>query len=132
MWPECANERLRIATWNFWWRFGPWEARQPAIVETLRRVDADVWCLQEVFETRDGVSRPSRSPRRWAGTTSRREPLRPRRVESSFGNAVLSRWPITDCEMRPLPAPDGLDELRCVMRADIAGPNAPFEVFSRI
>ena len=45
--------RLRVATWNLWWHFGPWQARQPAIVETMRAVDADVWCLQEVFGGRD-------------------------------------------------------------------------------
>ena len=26
---------MRVATWNLWWRFGPWQARQPAIEATL-------------------------------------------------------------------------------------------------
>ncbi|MCJ7436728.1 MAG: endonuclease/exonuclease/phosphatase family protein, partial [Acidimicrobiia bacterium] len=47
---------MRLLTWNLWWRFGPWEARQPAILEKLGRVDADVLCLQEVWETRGGES----------------------------------------------------------------------------
>ena len=45
---------MRVATWNLWWRFGPWEERQPAIIDWLRRIDADVLALQEVAD--DGES----------------------------------------------------------------------------
>ena len=54
--PELVETALRVLTWNLWWRFGPWEARQPAILETLRRVDADVVCLQEVWEHGGGAN----------------------------------------------------------------------------
>ncbi len=40
---------MRIVTWNLWWRFGPWEARQRAIEATLAELDADVVCLQETW-----------------------------------------------------------------------------------
>ena len=40
---------MRVMSWNIWFRFGPWERRQPAIIETLRRVDGDVVALQEVW-----------------------------------------------------------------------------------
>ena len=33
---------VRVATWNLWWRHGDWEARQPAILECLRDLDADI------------------------------------------------------------------------------------------
>ena len=33
---------MRVMTWNLWWRFGAWEQRQRAIVETIRRADPDV------------------------------------------------------------------------------------------
>ena len=46
---DLIDTRLRVATWNVWWRFGPWTERQPAIAETLRRIDADVIALQEVW-----------------------------------------------------------------------------------
>jgi endonuclease/exonuclease/phosphatase family metal-dependent hydrolase len=37
----ATGGELRIATWNVWWRFGSnWQARQPAILETLRDIDA--------------------------------------------------------------------------------------------
>ena len=36
-------------TWNLWWRFGPWEQRQQAIIDTIRAQRPDVVCLQEVW-----------------------------------------------------------------------------------
>jgi endonuclease/exonuclease/phosphatase family metal-dependent hydrolase len=44
------DTRLRIATWNVWGRYGPWEARQPIIEANLRAIDADIICLQEAWE----------------------------------------------------------------------------------
>src|SRR5689334_4308939 len=32
----------RIAAWNVWARYGPWERRAPAIAAVLRGVDADI------------------------------------------------------------------------------------------
>ena len=56
---DLIDTRLRVATWNVWWRFGPWEERQPAVAETLRRIDADVIALQEVWNAHDGVGQPA-------------------------------------------------------------------------
>lgn len=124
------GDRIRVATWNLWWRFGPWEERQGAIAETMRAVDADVWCLQEVFTTRDGHRQAESLAAALGGyhvAHATRFDLGD--FEESIGNAVLSRWPITGTEMRPLPAPDGLDELRLVLRADLATPRRHVEVF---
>jgi endonuclease/exonuclease/phosphatase family metal-dependent hydrolase len=124
------DERLRIATWNLWWRFGPWESRQPAIEATMRRVDADLWCLQEVFATRDGDDQAEHLAQVLGGYhVAHASRFDLAEFDTSIGNAVLSRWPITSSEMRPLPAPDGLDELRCVVRADIDAPHYVLEVF---
>ncbi len=41
----AIETRLRVLTWNIWWRFGPWERRRPAIGATLARLDADVIAL---------------------------------------------------------------------------------------
>ena len=52
--------RLRVLSWNLWWRFGPWEDRLPAIVDTVKRLDPDIACLQEVWiddERRDSSAR---------------------------------------------------------------------------
>lgn len=124
---ELIDTRLRVLTWNLWWRFGPWEARQPAIETTIARVDADVIALQEVWE--DGAFNQAARLGERLGYhhvyTSRLE-----RDGMRFGNAILSRWPITGHDSRPLPAPDDMEELRTVLRADIDGPRGPIQLFS--
>jgi endonuclease/exonuclease/phosphatase family metal-dependent hydrolase len=40
---------IRVATWNVWGRFGPWEERWPAIVAELRALGPDVVALQETW-----------------------------------------------------------------------------------
>src|SRR5687768_3630431 len=49
-WGELLDTRLRVMTWNLWWRFGPFEERQPLIAATLARAEPDIVCLQEVWE----------------------------------------------------------------------------------
>lgn len=119
---------LRVVTWNVWWRFGDWEARQPAILRTLAALDADVICLQEVWAERGGpdqaqvlatqlgYSAVSTTPRFYDGV--------------SFDNAVLSRLPIRASESRPLPGPDGKPGHRQVLMADLAGPDGAIPVFT--
>jgi endonuclease/exonuclease/phosphatase family metal-dependent hydrolase len=121
---------VRVLTWNLWWRFGPWGARQAAIVETLRRVDADIVCLQEVWETRDGQSQADDLAAALGLHAAYGAGLGLDLAPESLGNAVLSRWPITGTKVAMLPAPSGLDELRCVVRAGIDGPRGPLEVFT--
>ncbi len=120
------DTRLRVLTWNLWWRFGPWEARRPAIAATLARLDADIVCLQEVWadeavsfaaELADGLGF-----HHTYGSQLDHDGVR-------FGNAVLSRWPITAEEVLSLPAPDDANELRTCVRADIDGPRGALQVF---
>ncbi|MEX2255991.1 MAG: endonuclease/exonuclease/phosphatase family protein [Acidimicrobiia bacterium] len=127
--PERVTTRLRVLTWNVWWRFGPWEARQPAILETLRRVDPDVICLQEVWETRDGESQPRSLAEELGYHYVAAAGLGLDVAPESMGNAVLSRWPIAGGKAAALPAPKGLDEMRVILRADIDGPRGPLQVF---
>ena len=123
-----TSTTLTAATWNLWWRFGPWEERLPRIIEELRRVDADVVSLQEVWGA-DGTTSAAVIAAElgyeqvFDGTLE----LSPGVI---FGNAVLSRWPITGHESRPLPAIEGQDELRNVIRADVDGPRGPLQVYS--
>jgi endonuclease/exonuclease/phosphatase family metal-dependent hydrolase len=118
-----------VLTWNLWWRFGPWEARQSAILETLRRVDADIVCLQEVWETRDGRSQANDLASALGFYPAYGAGLGLDLAPESLGNAVLSRWPITNAQVGKLPAQPGLDELRCIVRAQIDGPRGSLDVF---
>lgn len=128
--PDHERGRIRIATWNLWWHFGPWEERQPAIIETMRAVDADVWCLQEVFRGRDQPDQAQVLADALGGYHFAHESRFDLELfPESLGNAVLSRWPITGSDVCSLAAPMGLDEMRLVLRADIATPEVPIEVF---
>jgi endonuclease/exonuclease/phosphatase family metal-dependent hydrolase len=125
---DLIETRLRVATWNLWWRFGPWEERQPAIAETLERMDADVVGLQEVWGVHDGPGQ--------AETLA--EKLGYEHVfdagfdagEAVFGNAVLSRWPIVKSEKRPLPSTPATQGLRFALKAVVEGPRGPFEIYT--
>ncbi len=128
--PPRLDTRLSVLTWNLWWRFGPWEARQPAIDATVRRLAPDVLCLQEVWVTRDGHSQADRIAAALGGYHAAYAPgVGLDLAAESLGNAILSRWPIVGTETRALPAPAGLDELRVALRADLDGPRGPLEVF---
>ena len=121
------ESRLRVMTWNLWWRFGPWEDRLPAIAATLASVDADVFALQEVWHDGERSEAAELADRLgFHHVYAARLEL----DEVQMGNAVLSRWPITGHDSRPLPAPSDADELRTVVRADIDGPRGPLQVFS--
>jgi endonuclease/exonuclease/phosphatase family metal-dependent hydrolase len=124
---DLIDTRLRVLTWNLWWRFGPWEARQAAIVSTLRRIDADVIALQETWNDEtssqvrvlaDALGYHHAYGTGFAG------------FDETFGNAILSRWPLGSTETRRLASVEGLDELRVVLRAEVDGPRGAFDVYS--
>ena len=128
---DGPGARLRVATWNLWWHFGPWAERQGPIVETMRAVDADVWCIQEVFRGRDAGDQAEDLAAALGGYhVAHASRFDLDRFSESIGNAVLSRFPITGWETRPLTAPADIDELRVALRADVATPTHSVEVFS--
>ena len=118
---------FRVLTWNLWWRFGPWEERQPAIATVLEEEGADIVCLQEVWATDTGVDQSAVLAAR-LGLHHARTPS-PFWNGASFGNAVLSRWPILDTTMIPLPGADGATSPRQALVVDI---DAPFGAFTVI
>lgn len=123
------DTRLRVLTWNLWWQFGPWRARLPAIIETVRRLDPDVMGLQEVWRIADGTDGTHLRLAAALGYAQVYES----RVDFdgvAFGLAVLSRWPIAGHEAIALPAPDNKQEFRSVLRADIEGPRGPIQLFT--
>ncbi|MEU9334035.1 endonuclease/exonuclease/phosphatase family protein [Streptomyces sp. NPDC048290] len=127
---------MRVVTWNLWWRFGPWEARQKAILTTLRALRPDVVGLQEVWSGDGGnladwlagelglhaVFAPSHAPERWQ-----------RRIGDptvGVGVAVLSRWPVVAHATLPLDAPDELDDGRLALYTRLAAPGHEVPFFT--
>ena len=130
-----APDRLRVLSWNLWWRFGDWRRRHEAITAVLTACRPDVVGLQEVWVDATGGSSaallarqlgmhclvaPSPAPGRWQ-----------RRIGDDtigFANAVLSRWPIGDGETLVLPPAAGRPAERTALyaRIDAPGGSVPF------
>ena len=121
------DTRVRVLSWNLWHRFGPWEARRPAIAATLARIDPDVVCLQEVWADQTvGFAAELAEGLGFHHVYGARLDVDGVR----FGNAVLSRWPITASDVLALPSTETTEELRTCVRADIDGPRGALQVFS--
>ncbi|MGW5349620.1 endonuclease/exonuclease/phosphatase family protein [Streptomyces sp. NPDC004031] len=127
---------MRVLTWNLWWRFGPWERRREAVLEVLRELRPDAVGLQEVWEA-DGENlagwlaerlgmhwtwAASRAPHGWRRRTG--EPA------AEVGNAVLSRWPVTERAVVELPARPGEDDGRLALYARLDAPGHPVPFFT--
>ena len=124
---EIVESRLRIMTWNIWWRFGPWEQREPAILQSIADLDPDIIALQEVWGD---------------DTTNFAENVADRlgyqHVFASsmdmkgfkFGNALLSRWPIVGDDSTMLFGEEETGEGRLALFAEVNGPRGRIPVFS--
>lgn len=123
-----VDTTVRVATWNLWWRFGPWEQRAEPILATLRAVDADVIALQEVWA--EGDRNQAADLAEALGGYHHTYAAKYEFEGVWFGNAVLSRWPIADEGRQDLPTPPDEDEGRLVVRADIDGPRGRFSVYA--
>ncbi|MFJ5264411.1 endonuclease/exonuclease/phosphatase family protein [Streptomyces sp. NPDC088387] len=127
---------MRVVTWNLWWRFGPWEARQKAILGALRELRPDVVGLQEVWEGGGEnlagwlagelglhvAYAPSPAPERWRSRIG--DP------DVGIGNAVLSRWPIVERATLALPAPADLADGRSALYTRLAAPGHEVPFFT--
>jgi endonuclease/exonuclease/phosphatase family metal-dependent hydrolase len=121
------SDRLRVLSWNLWWRFGPWEERLPAIVASIEQLDADLIALQEVWVA-DGTSSAHVVAEALGYHVEVAHRLELDGV--GFGNAVVSRWPIARAAVRPLPSAGGTEEQRLALLAEVEAPNAPVQVIS--
>ncbi|WP_141311192.1 endonuclease/exonuclease/phosphatase family protein [Streptomyces spinoverrucosus] len=127
---------MRVVTWNLWWRFGPWAERQKAILGALRELRPDVVGLQEVWDAGgENLAEwlagelglhwtwaPSHAPERWQHRIG--DPA------VGIGNAVLSRWPITEQAVLPLPAPTDVNDGRLALYTRLATPSYPVPFFT--
>ena len=124
---NLIETRLKVLTWNIWWRYGPWQNRRPAIVETLKRLDCDVIALQEVWQ--DDSTNLAAELAAELGyfhvfvSSMEREGL-------GFGNAVLSRWPIIRSDSAMLYGAEENGEGRVVLFAEIDGPRGRLPFFA--
>jgi endonuclease/exonuclease/phosphatase family metal-dependent hydrolase len=114
--------RLRIATWNVWARYGPWQAREPVITSALARHEPDLVVLIEAWQTDEDDQ-----ARRFAAELGL--------AHHAFagGLAILSAWPIGQIEERTLESPHGTgpdNGYGAVLFARIDGPRGLVQVFA--
>jgi endonuclease/exonuclease/phosphatase family metal-dependent hydrolase len=116
---DRSGGHLRVMTWNLWWRFGPWEQREQAILSVIADEQPDVLLLQEVWS--EG---PDSSAQRIADAFGFHAALSddafPGEHESrrvGFHNAVVSRWPLHDICSVPLVNGSGLPGHRRIIAA---------------
>lgn len=116
---------LRVLTWNLWWRFGPWEERQPAIARVQADEAPDVVMLQEVWadDDEDQAEQLAAPLGLHVARTARQAGL-------SLGNAVLSRWPIAAQREVALPRADGSPGHRRALVAELDTPWGRWPVIS--
>jgi len=111
---------LRVLTLNIWNRLGPWEERLVAIRETLAAEAPDIIGLQEVITTPFG-DELDQGKAIAAGLGYEVAFGRSHGEGFSFGNGVLSRWPIVRSEVFALPGGEET-EPRSLLCAEIDAP----------
>jgi endonuclease/exonuclease/phosphatase family metal-dependent hydrolase len=121
-----VDTTVRIVTWNVWGRYGEWDARQRALEAELQRVQPDIVCLVEAWSANDGAQ-----PTRLATALG----LEHTWFDGTWdvddwvsGTGVVSRWPITHHESRPLTG-DGDDGAGGALFTRIDGPRGVLQLF---
>ncbi|MBP5867969.1 endonuclease/exonuclease/phosphatase family protein [Streptomyces scabiei] len=135
---------MRVVTWNLWWRFGPWQERQKAILAVLRELRPDAVGLQEVWQRGGGTGRDGGGGDNLAGWLAGELGMHwawgeygdagrwQRRIgdpDVGIGGAVLSRWPVRERDAIALPAGDG-GSTRGALYALLDAPGAPVPFFT--
>ncbi len=119
---DSGGPELTLATFNIWHNQGDWAARLPLLIATLRAADPDVIGLQEVLEDAAvGLPNQARTiAEALGGYSVHFVSTDPEGAPRRYGNAILSRLPVTGFDSRKL---QPLDDYRTAIRirAALAG-----------
>lgn len=129
---------LRVLTLNIWNRQGPWDERLERIRAGVAALDPDLVGLQEVIHLteahRDG-DRQAAPERSQADDVAEGLGLSVAFGAANnlgngvqFGNAVLSRWPIVERRVLPLPTGES-DERRSLLHTVVDSPHGKIPFF---
>ena len=134
--------KLRVATLNIWNRQGPWESRRDLIKRELAALAPDLCGLQEVLR----VVAPAGASAQAVADASTPAADQSRELAEglgyhtayatawhiggglSFGNALLSRWPVRETRTLELPNA-GTSEARSALYALVEAPFGAVPVF---
>jgi endonuclease/exonuclease/phosphatase family metal-dependent hydrolase len=121
-----VQSTMRVATWNVWGRYGDWERRHNAIEDVLVAAAPDLVCLVESWSAPAGSQ-----PERVAGRLGYDHYFFEGDWEQDgwvSGAGVVSRWPITARERRPLRGERGGGGGEAIYAA-IEGDRGPIQLF---
>lgn len=119
---QLIETTVRAVAWNVWGLYGPWEAREAAIITTLAKARPDIVVLAESWaKSQDSqcarLAGPLGLPHyAFSGVTAQEDD------SALSGVAVMSRWPISSR------ASTSFGDLR-VQQAELAGPRGPIQVY---
>jgi endonuclease/exonuclease/phosphatase family metal-dependent hydrolase len=95
---------LRVLTLNLW-NLERWRERREEVLAWFRLLEPDIVCLQEVVENSDGRNQVRWLAERTASTPHVAcGPAGSVASGTTFGNGILSRWPIDATEVVALPS----------------------------
>ncbi len=120
---------LKVATWNLWWKFGPWRARQPLILDELVKLDADILCLQELWGA--GGKNQAAEIAEALGLHAYYEPVLA--IDGiDWGMGILSKWPLVEHQgfvLPSVPSEDGSRDCKA-MWGRLDGPRGAVDVLN--
>jgi endonuclease/exonuclease/phosphatase family metal-dependent hydrolase len=122
-------DKLRVATLNIWNRQGPWSRRIALIRRGIDALAPDILGLQEVLRDADGSLDQAREIGTGLAYNVAFGEAEDLGVVGSFGNALLSRFPIAEHRAIALPGRAESGEARSVLHARIDAPFGPVSVF---
>lgn len=114
-----AGTELKLVTFNIWHNQGDWAARLPLLIAAIQAEDPDVIGLQEVLEDA-AVGLPNQAQTladALGGYSVHFVSTDPEGAPRRYGNAILSRVPVTNVDSRKL---QPLDDYRTALRIRVA------------
>jgi endonuclease/exonuclease/phosphatase family metal-dependent hydrolase len=123
-----ATDRLRVVTMNIWNRQGPWDRRLPLLRSGLAALEPDVVGLQEVLRLEGSGDQAEEVASALGHHVAYGAAMRIMDGPLVFGNAVLSRWPIVESQVIPLPVGEATQG-RSVLFALIDTPRGSLPVY---
>ena len=114
---ELSHKKIiKVLSWNIWWKFENYIKRQDLIFNEIKKLRPDILCLQEVWEDQD---------RSQAKMISDLLGYNYKFFKSyefdgvSFGNAIVSKYPIIKFNSQLIPTENKFNENRTLLHTQL-------------
>ena len=110
------KKEIKVLSWNIWWKFQNYLKRQDLIFDEIKKLTPDILCLQEVWEDKDKSQ---------AQEISNLLGYKYKYSKSyefdgvSFGNAIISKYPIIKFFSQIIPTEEKFNENRTLLHAEL-------------